>query len=70
MYTPRHVPENIYQVDGIPYTITGKKMEVPVRRILMGTPLEKAANPNVMSNPASLDYFVRFAEEQADYSLS
>jgi acetoacetyl-CoA synthetase len=70
MYTPRHVPENIYQVDDIPYTITGKKMEVPVRRILMGTPLEKAANPNVMSNPASLDYFVRFAEEQADYSLS
>ena len=70
MYTPRHVPEKIYQVDEIPYTITGKKMEVPVRRILMGTPLEKAANPNVMSNPASLDYFVKFAEEQADYSLS
>jgi acetoacetyl-CoA synthetase len=70
MYTPRHVPEMIYQVDDIPYTITGKKMEVPVRRILMGTPLEKAANPNVMSNPASLDYFIKFAEEQADYSLS
>ena len=70
MYTPRHVPEKIYQVDDIPYTITGKRMEVPVRRILMGTPLEKAANPNVMSNPTSLDYFVRFAEEQADYSLS
>ncbi len=70
MYTPRHVPEKIYQVEDIPYTITGKKMEVPVRRILMGTPMEKAANPNVMSNPASLDYFVQFAEEQADYSLS
>jgi acetoacetyl-CoA synthetase len=69
-YSPRHVPEKIYQIDEIPYTLTGKKMEVPVRKILMGVPEEKAANRNVMSNPASLDYFVRFAEEQADYSLS
>ena len=69
-YSPRHVPEKIYQIDDIPYTLTGKKMEVPVRKILMGVPEEKAANRNVMSNPASLDYFVRFAEEQADYSLS
>ena len=69
MYTARHVPEKIYQVDDIPYTLTGKKMEVPVRRILMGTARDKAANPNVMSNPASLDYFVQFVEEQADYSI-
>jgi len=69
-YTPRHVPEKIYQVDDIPYTLTGKKMEVPVRRILMDTPLEKAANPSVMRNPDALDYFVRFAAEKADYSLS
>jgi acetoacetyl-CoA synthetase len=68
-YSPRHVPEKIYQVDDIPYTVTGKKMEVPVRKILIGTPVNKAANPNVMSNPQSLDYFVRFAEEGADYSL-
>jgi len=68
-YSPRHVPEKIYQIDDIPYTLTGKKMEVPVRKILMGVPEEKAANRNVMSNPASLDYFVRFAEERADYSL-
>ena len=68
-YSPRHVPEKIYQVDDIPYTLTGKKMEVPVRKILMGAPVSKAANPNVMSNPQSLDYFLHFAEEQADYSL-
>jgi acetoacetyl-CoA synthetase len=68
-YTPRHVPDKIYQVEDIPFTITGKKMEVPVRRILMGTPLEKAANPSVMRNPESLDYFLRFAAEKADYSL-
>jgi acetoacetyl-CoA synthetase len=70
MYTPRHVPEKIYQVDDIPYTITGKKMEVPVRRILMGALPDVAANRNVMANPASLDFFVGFAEQQADYSLS
>jgi acetoacetyl-CoA synthetase len=69
-YTPRHVPDKIYQVDEIPYTLTGKKMEVPVRRILMDTPVEKAANPSVMRNPHSLDYFVEFAREKADYSLS
>jgi acetoacetyl-CoA synthetase len=68
-YSPRHVPEKIYQVDDIPYTLTGKKMEVPVRKILMGMPVDKAANPNVMSNPQSLDFFVRFAAERADYSL-
>src|SRR6185369_16290113 len=43
-YSPRHVPDRIIQVKGIPYTLTGKKMEVPVRRILMGVPVEKAAN--------------------------
>lgn len=68
-YTPRHVPDKIYQVDEIPYTLTGKKMEVPVRRILMGAPLEKAANPSVMRNPHALDFFVHFAKENADYSL-
>jgi acetoacetyl-CoA synthetase len=69
-YTPRHVPDKIYQVDEIPYTLTGKKMEVPVRRILLDTPLEKAANPSVMRNPHSLDYFINFAREKADYSLN
>ena len=67
--SPRHVPDRIYTVDDIPYTITGKKMEVPVRRILMGTPVEQAANLSVMRNPDSLDYFVRFAAENRDYSL-
>jgi acetoacetyl-CoA synthetase len=62
--SPRHVPDRIYRVLEIPYTLTGKKMEVPVRRILMGTPLGKAANPSVMRNPESLDYFVRFAKER------
>ena len=69
-YSPRHVPDRIYRVDEIPYTLTGKKMEVPVRRILMGTPPEEAANTSVMRNPESLDWFVRFAAKHVDYSLA
>jgi acetoacetyl-CoA synthetase len=69
-YSPRHVPDKIFQVSAIPYTLTGKKMEVPVRRILMGVPVEKAANRAAMANVDSLDYFVEYARSQRDYSLS
>jgi acetoacetyl-CoA synthetase len=66
--SPRHVPDRAYAVEAIPYTLTGKKMEVPVRKILMGTPPEKAASRDAMANPESIDYFIRFAQESADYS--
>jgi acetoacetyl-CoA synthetase len=69
-YSPRHVPDKIYQVDSIPMTLTGKKMEVPIRRILMGVPLEKAANRDAAANPQALDYFVQYAKTQKDYSLT
>ncbi|MDT8397447.1 MAG: acetoacetate--CoA ligase [Pseudomonadales bacterium] len=65
-YSPRHVPDAIYQIDHIPYTLTGKKMEVPVRKILMGVAVEKAANRDAMANPAALDYFVAFRQEHSD----
>jgi acetoacetyl-CoA synthetase len=66
-YTPRHVPDRIYAVPGIPYTLTGKKMEVPVRRILMGVPAKKAANRSGVSDPAALDFFIDYAQRQQDY---
>ncbi len=69
-YSARHVPDKIYQVSAIPYTLTGKKMEVPVRRILMGVPVEQAANRAAMANVESLDYFIRYAREQQDYRLA
>jgi len=69
-YTPRHVPDKIIQVAEIPVTLTGKKMEVPVRKILMGVPVERAANHNAMANPQSIDYFVRYAKCQQDYSMA
>lgn len=61
-YTPRHVPDDIIEVSEIPYTISGKKLEAPVKKILMGYPIEKAANPDSMRNPDSLDFFVAFAK--------
>jgi acetoacetyl-CoA synthetase len=69
-YSPRHVPDKIYQVDDIPFTLTGKKMEVPVRKILLGVAPEKAANRDAVANPQALDYFVSYAKNQQDYSLT
>jgi acetoacetyl-CoA synthetase len=68
-YTPRHVPDRIYQAPGIPYTLTGKKMEVPVRRILMGVPAERAANRSAVADPGALDFFIGYAQQQQDYRL-
>ena len=59
--SPRHVPDHVYQVDAIPYTRTGKRMEVPVKRILMGVPAAKAADGASLAEPGALDFFVRFA---------
>ncbi|WP_428311215.1 acetoacetate--CoA ligase [Hydrocarboniphaga sp.] len=66
--SPRHVPDRIYAVDEIPYTLTGKKMEVPVRKILMGWPPAQAASRDAMLNPQAIDFFVEFAEAQQHYS--
>jgi len=59
--SPRHVPDEILAVPAIPYTLTGKKMEIPVRRILAGTPPDKAASREAMMQPDALDWYVEFA---------
>jgi acetoacetyl-CoA synthetase len=59
-YSPRHVPDEIIACPDIPYTISGKKMEAPVKKILMGKPLDKAANLDSMRNPESLEFFQQF----------
>ena len=61
LLSARHVPDRIFAVPEIPRTLTGKKMELPVKNLLLGMPLEKIANRDAMSNPASLDYFVGLA---------
>jgi acetoacetyl-CoA synthetase len=58
--SPRHVPDEIFAIDQVPYTLNGKKMEVPIRRILLGQPLEKAVKRDAMRNPESLAYFLEF----------
>ena len=59
--SPRHVPNEVHQVAEIPRTLSGKVLEVPVKRILMGQPPEKAASRDSLANPAALDWFVDFA---------
>jgi acetoacetyl-CoA synthetase len=60
--SPRHVPDEITAVPGIPRTLSGKKLEVPVKRILMGVAPEVAASRGSLADPAALDAFVRLAE--------
>jgi acetoacetyl-CoA synthetase len=55
--SPRHVPDEIHEVPGIPRTLSGKKLEVPVRRILLGTPVDRAANVDALANPEVLEHF-------------
>jgi acetoacetyl-CoA synthetase len=57
----RHVPNDVFAVAGIPRTLTGKKMELPVKKLLLGMKVDEVANPDAMSNPGSLVYFVEFA---------
>jgi acetoacetyl-CoA synthetase len=59
--SPRHVPDRIVAVSAVPRTLSGKKLEVPVKRILMGEPVERVANPGALADPAALDAYVAMA---------
>ncbi|KAA3621575.1 MAG: acetoacetate--CoA ligase [Bacteroidetes bacterium] len=61
-YSPRHVPDEIIEVKVIPLTISGKKLEAPVKKILLGMDVSKAANKGAMRNPDSLNFFIEFAK--------
>ena len=61
--SPRHVPDDIFAIAEVPYTLSGKKIEVPIRKILLGLDVAKAANPGAMRNPESIKFFVEFAEQ-------
>ena len=60
--SPRHVPNEIRQIAAVPRTLSGKVLEVPVKRILTGTPAEQAASRESLANPEALDYFVALAK--------
>jgi acetoacetyl-CoA synthetase len=59
-YSPRHVPDEVYEVADLPYTISGKKLETPVKKILLGMAVDTVSNKDAMRNPESLEYFKSF----------
>jgi acetoacetyl-CoA synthetase len=70
--SPRHVPNEIFSVNELPKTLNGKKIEVPIKKILMGIPVTQAVNSDSLLNPQSLQYFIEFQKliESGDVSLS
>ena len=60
--SPRHVPNEIFAIKEVPRTLSGKKMEVPIRKVLMGIPPEEAANLDAMRNPETIQFFVDLAQ--------
>jgi acetoacetyl-CoA synthetase len=62
--SPRHVPNEIFQIQEVPYTLSGKKVEVPIRKILLGLDKQKAVNIGALRNPKAIQYFLDFANSQ------
>jgi len=63
-YSPRHVPDEIIGVPDIPYTISGKKTETPVKKILMGKDPASVLNIGALKNPSSMDFFITLAKQR------
>jgi acetoacetyl-CoA synthetase len=63
--SPRHVPDEVIQVQEVPRTLSGKVLELPVKRILEGTEPQKAASRDSLQNPAALDFFVSWAKRRS-----
>ena len=63
--TPRHVPDEIVEAPAVPHTLSGKRLEVPIKKLLRGTPLEKAANSASVDDPDALRWYARFAADRS-----
>ncbi|BCX50495.1 acetoacetyl-CoA synthetase [Comamonas testosteroni] len=61
--SPRFVPDDIFAVAEIPRTLSGKKQELPIKKLLLGQPLAKVVNKDAMANPGCLDWYEGFARE-------
>ena len=66
--SPRFVPDDIFAVAEVPRTLTGKKLELPIKKLLLGQPIDKVVNRDALTNPASLDWFLEFARGHATQS--
>jgi len=63
--SPRFVPDDIFAVPEVPRTLSGKKQELPIKKMLLGQPIDKVVNKDAMANPACLDWYMAFAAERA-----
>ncbi len=63
--SPRFVPDDIFAVAEVPRTLSGKKQELPIKKLLLGQPIEKVVKQDAMANPGCLDWYVAFAAERA-----
>lgn len=61
--SPRHVPDDVVQINAVPYTLSGKKIEVPIRKILLGMDVDTSANRGSMRNPEALDFFIDYGKQ-------
>ena len=63
--SPRHVPDDVLETPAIPRTLSGKILEVPVKRLLTGAPVDEVASRDSLANPEALDWFARLAESRS-----
>ena len=66
--SPRFIPNEIFQVAEIPRTLSGKKQELPIKKLMLGQPLEKVVNKDAMANPGCLDWYVSLAQKHLSRS--
>jgi acetoacetyl-CoA synthetase len=64
--SPRHVPDEIIEIAGVPHTLTGKRLEVPVKRLLQGASMDKAVNPGSVDNIELLRFYERLAQDRTE----
>jgi len=65
--SPHHVPDEIFAIEEVPRTLSGKKLEVPVKKLLMGMPIEKAISMDTLNNPQAIEYFIEFAQKMRTF---
>lgn len=63
--TPRHVPDEVHQIEAVPRNIAGKKLELPIKKLLLGEPASRVIHRDAMLNPDSIDWFIEFASRRA-----
>jgi acetoacetyl-CoA synthetase len=68
--SPRFMPDEIFQVAEIPRTLSGKKQELPIKKLLLGQPVEKVVNPDAMANPGCLAWYVDFSHKHLSRSTA